>query len=139
MPRDERIPEEVERLKDDLIWIWHYFTQFKKLFAQSHLRVELLNEVAPLFFYTLQKVLWFEIVIGIGRLTDPYRQGSNRNLSIGILPILAKQYQWDFAKESQRDSAEELQNLVNEAIEIANPVRTWRKKTCSPSRFTYCP
>jgi len=120
MLRDERIPDEVEKLKDDLIWVWHYFMQFKKLFGKSSLRVELLNEVAPLFFYTLQRLLWFEIIMGIGRLTDPHRQGPHRNLSIAILPKLAEWYQWQFA--------EELQERVSTAINTAEPVRAWRKK-----------
>ena len=120
MSEDENIPIEIDKLKDDLIWTRHYFEQYKKIFVENEHRIELLNDTAPNFFRDVQRLLWYQTIIGVGRLTDKHKQGSNINLSIGVLPFLAANYQWNFL--------DELQESVDEAIAISKPIRKWRMK-----------
>ncbi|MCC6603957.1 MAG: hypothetical protein IT327_12140 [Anaerolineae bacterium] len=114
------IPREVEQLKDDLVWARHFYNQYQKLFGVGPKRIELLNEIAPSFFRDIQRLLWDQLIIGIGRLTDPHEQGKNRNLSLHILTKLAQENKWEFEAE--------INAKVEETCEAAKTIRTWRMK-----------
>jgi len=114
------IPQEVEQLKNDLIWCRHFYNQYQKLFSMGAKRIELLNEIAPSFFRDIQRLLWDELIVSVSKLTDPYRQGKNKNLSLGILIQLAEEYKWEFGKE--------LIATVDAAHEAASIIREWRRK-----------
>lgn len=114
------IPQEVEQLKDDLIWAKHFYNQYQKLFGVGAKRIELLNEVAPGFFSDIQRLLWEQLIISLGRLTDPHEQGKHKNLSLRILTKLAQENKWAFS--------EELDVKVEEACEAAKTIRIWRMK-----------
>ena len=120
MMEGKDVPVEVDKLREELIWVKYYFEQYKKLYVGNELRIELLNRVASHFFSMVQRLLWYQVIIGIGRLTDQYKQGSNKNLSIAVLLILAERFEWDFA--------DELQRLVSESLAVAKPIRIWRRK-----------
>ena len=49
------IPPEVEMLRNDLVWARHFYNQYKKLYMDNALRVEMLNEIAPSFFFLLKR------------------------------------------------------------------------------------
>lgn len=115
------IPKEVDILRDDLVWVRHYYNQYKKLFMSGELRLELLNKTAPGFFILLQGMLWDQMIIRLARLTDSYRKGSDENLSMDILSKLAEQNGWSFS--------DEMKELLKEAKDIVKSVRKRRNKT----------
>jgi hypothetical protein len=114
------LPQEVEQLKDDLIWARHFYNQYQKLFGVGTKRIELLNEIAPSFFRDVQRLLWDQLIISVGRLTDPHEQGNHKNLSLHILTKLAQENRWEFV--------EELNAKVEEACTEAKTIRVWRMK-----------
>ena len=114
------IPEEIEILRNDIVWARHYLNQYKKLYLHNQSRIDLLNEVAPNFFRDIQRILWDEMIISVAKLADPHTQKRNRNLSLRILSELAKENNWEFGFE--------LDNLINEAIEKAKPIIKRRMK-----------
>ncbi|AML49982.1 hypothetical protein [Falsihalocynthiibacter arcticus] len=58
---------------------WRFFQNF---FVGSPERVELLNNVLPIFFHVVEKSLFREVILGICRLLDPIKNGRNDNLSL---------------------------------------------------------
>ena len=114
------VPEEVEKLKNDLIWLRHTYNQYLNLFVGNEVRIKLINETAPHFFNDIQRLLWHHMILGVSRLTDEHKQGKNKNLSIKILLYLAKENEWSFY--------EELELKVNKAIKSSETLRNWRMK-----------
>ncbi len=120
MAEKNPVPEEVEKLKDDLTWLRHTYNQYLKLFVGNEIRIKLINETAPHFFNDIQRLLWHHMILGVSRLTDEHKQGKNRNLSINILLYLANENEWSFYKE--------LKEKVDKAIKSSETLRNWRMK-----------
>lgn len=69
-------------LYNEITWLTIKWNEFKELFADKESRVEIMNESAPFFFMTIQKVLSENIMLGIARLTDPPKTGRRKNITL---------------------------------------------------------
>lgn len=117
------VPKEIDELKDDLVWAKHYVNQYKKLYLSGQKRINLLNDTAPGFFREIQRMFWNEMIISVTRLMDPFEQGGqvkHKNLSLQILPKLARDNGWAFESE--------IVELIEKARKVSQPAIKQRMK-----------
>jgi hypothetical protein len=107
----------------EVLWLTTKWLEYRKLYAGSAQRIDLLNATAPFFFHMIQGILWEDVVLHIARLTDPARQGSFNNLTLLQLP--------DAVPNPQL--AEATRGLVKIAVAKAGFARIWRDK-----RLAHC-
>src|ERR1700687_5020356 len=88
-------------------WLHAKWLEYRKLYAKSEKRIELLNDTAAFFFRVVQDVLWENVLLHIARLTDPPIQGRFRNLTLLCLPDAV----------ADQALADELRNLVTIGLE----------------------
>lgn len=105
-------------LHNDVIWLHAKWLEYRKLFAHSERRVELLNRSAGFFFGVVQDVLWHDILLHIARLTDPPKQNRFENLSLTRLPEMVPDV----------CLANELRGLLETALQLSEFAREWRNK-----------
>ncbi len=105
-------------LEDEVTWFHAKWLEYRKLFAKSEKRIELLNETAGFFFRVVQDVLWDDVLLHIARLTDPAKHGRFENLT---LPRLAK----GFKNTEIGPEFCQLVDLVESRAEFA---REWRNR-----------
>jgi hypothetical protein len=65
----------------DLTWLYFEWHQYKELFGSYQSRIDIMNESAPRFFWSLDRVLWQDILLSISRLADPPATSGQQNLS----------------------------------------------------------
>src|SRR5262245_5067007 len=66
-------------LTNEVIWLHAKWLEFQKLYNTSKERFELMNQTGGFFFGVIQRVLWDDILLHIGRLTDdPGSNGEER-------------------------------------------------------------
>lgn len=58
-------------LREQLDWLKHKWMELEQLFAKGAERIELLNTVAPNFFYMLHKLMLEDAMLHLCRITDP--------------------------------------------------------------------
>jgi hypothetical protein len=63
------------------------WSEYRALFATSEANIKLLNSAAPQFFYTLDCLMWHDVLMHICRLTDPPKSGGRKNLCLARLPL----------------------------------------------------
>lgn len=74
----------------DITWLHFEWNQFRELFGTDPSRMEIMNDAAPRFFWSLERVLWQDILLSISRLSDPVGTGGQQNLTLRrLLPALA--------------------------------------------------
>lgn len=110
-------------LYNEVLWLHAKWLEYRKLYAGSPQRIDLLNATAPFFFYVVQDVLWEDVLLHIARLTDPAEQGTFQNLTLLRLS--------DAVPDPQL--AEETRSLIRTAESRASFARTWRNK-----RLAHC-
>lgn len=105
-------------LYKEVTWLHAKWLEYRKLYAQSEKRIDLLNGTASFFFGLVQDVLWKDVLLHIARLTDPPKQGQFENLTLRRLPDdVPDQY-----------LADELCKLVEDALDWSQFARQWRDK-----------
>lgn len=107
-----------DALYNEVLWIHTKWLEYRKLFAGTKARVELLNSSAGFFFYIVQDVMWEDVLLHVARLTDPAEKGSNKNLSLQCLPSAVP----------DPALAGEVQVLVDAAVQKAKFARKNRDK-----------
>src|SRR5687768_1129117 len=65
----------------DAVW-----QEFRKLYASSPERVEVLNRTASFFFSVTQELLWRDVLLRISRLLDPVKVAGKATLTVRRLP-----------------------------------------------------
>lgn len=105
-------------LHNEVSWIHAKWLEYRKLFAKSEERIDLLNETAGFFFRVVQDVLWDDVLLHIARLTDPAEQGRFQNLT---LPRLAEAF-------SDTEVGPELALSVDAVLSKAEFAREWRNR-----------
>lgn len=109
-------------LSNELASLHIKWQQYCELFGKNPERIDLLNEVAPLFFWYLQHTLFDDIQLQLARLTDPPQtgHGKNRNLNLTMqrLPQLIPDPQLTC-------KVEKMLGKVKRACDFA---RQWRNK-----------
>lgn len=80
------INEIFEKIKEDVQWLHIHWAYYKELFHGPELRIDLMNESAPLFFYINQTLLLDEVILSICKLTDPAKSSRDtENMSLNKL------------------------------------------------------
>lgn len=105
-------------LHNEITWLTFRWIEFKELYGTKESRIELMNEVAPFFFFTIQKILRENLMLGISRITDPSETFGKKNASIKGIPAFITD---DFFKK-------ELEKDIKEIIESATFCRDWRNR-----------
>jgi len=116
-------------LENEVIWLHAKWLQYRKLYAKSKERIDLLNQTAPFFFRVVQEVLWKDLLLHIARLTDPPKQGRYENLTLRRLPDVIE-------KEALAD---EVGRLVKTALADAGFAREWRNRHLAHRELSLSP
>lgn len=115
------VNEIFQELKTEVTWLHARWIIYRQLFAQAPKRIDLLNECASTFFYTIQDVLIGDVQIALSKLTDPARTGANENLSF-------EQLQERVEKQGEPSLQTTLRQILDELKQKCVPFRTWRNK-----------
>ncbi len=113
-------------LYNEVVWLYAKWLEYRKLYAASEKQIDVLNETASFFFYTLESVLREDILLHICRLTDHPKKGESKRLSLLLLPKLAK----------DRKVADELQKLLDECLRNCEFARDWRDRQIAHSNYS---
>jgi hypothetical protein len=73
-------------LHDELAWLHLKWYDYRRLFAGTQERFDLLNKAAPDFFGKLQGMLWENVLLHLCRITDPPKTMKHDNLTIMRIP-----------------------------------------------------
>lgn len=73
-------------LHDELAWLHIKWSDFRRLYATSQERVDLLNKAAPAFFHQHQRMTWENVLLHLCRITDPIQSMGHDNLTIMRIP-----------------------------------------------------
>lgn len=95
--RDEKIARMGPELGDvhfllwkDLTWLHFEWDQYVVLFGTDPTRVDVMNNSAPRFFWSLDRVLWQDVLLSLSRLADPPGTSGQQNLTflrlVRVLP-----------------------------------------------------
>jgi hypothetical protein len=111
-------------LFQDLSWLhlrWHLYRQVfvdpTPPYARVEQQLDLLTDTAPSFFYALSRILWYDVLGGLAKITDSERSGRGKeNLSLRRLPGLIED-------EGFRVTMKE---LVDSAVNACSEIRDWR-------------
>ena len=118
------MPPELARsfsqLSADVIRLSARWDLYRQLFSLGPLRVQLLERTAASFFMVLNFVLLDDIVLGMCRLFDPPRSGSNDNL---VLKVLLEHLE-EVAPELEQEMSRRLAPMVAKV----KPLRAARHK-----------
>jgi len=119
MPNEIR--EEYEFLEQEVGWLhvkWQFYLQ---LFGTDEKRVELLNDVAPIFFRVCQDVMLDDLIISFSRLTDDPKTGdrSTRRESFSLLRLVNS-----VDPAHYPDLRPKVQNCWKQVINVCQPIRT---------------
>jgi len=95
-------------LHDELIWLYAKWLEYRKLYAASPERVELLNDAGPFFFRVVQDVLWDDVLLHLARLTDSPKSAGKPNMTMKRLAGIVTDPQLASAVEQLVGEAERL-------------------------------
>lgn len=104
----------VDSLVEDLNICFHWKNEFNILFPEEGLLYDLYNETASNFFYYLSKFYFDYFILAISKLLDPAKMGSNENLSLYQLVVVAKQ----FFPDKQEEIKLEIDKIKEESKRI---------------------
>lgn len=104
----------------EILWLHAKWAEYRKLFAHSQDRVNLLNDSAAHFFGVVQVVLWNDILLHICRLTDPLGTGKRENLSLDRLR--------EAVPSNRKELRGDLKGLVKLAEDCSQFARELRNK-----------
>lgn len=108
-------------LYNETSWLTFQWLEFKELYGTKETRIELMNNVAPFFFYTVQKVMWYQLLLGITRITDPMESFGKSNATFKAIPQYVEDDKFKF----------EIKNDIQEICELSKFCRDWRNRVIS--------
>lgn len=112
-------------LDQDLIWLYTKFHEFVNLFGKGKERVDTLNYSASFFFYMIQKSLWEDILLNIGRITDRQTTSGRKNVTIQRLPSLI----------GHNEFKGQIKDLVDEVLDLSQFSRDRRNRSIAHNDF----
>jgi hypothetical protein len=75
-----------DAISHDLTWIHWRWNQYRTLFGEKLIRLDLLNETAPFFFSIVGGVLFEDTLLAIARIVGPPKSLGKANLTIRRFP-----------------------------------------------------
>jgi hypothetical protein len=110
-----------DSLMNEIIWISFKWLDYVELFAVNQKRIDILNNSAPVFFSSLERILFRDVLLGLAKITDPAesRVGKyvHKNVSVQALPSLVDAL---FKKE--------VESRLREIETLVPFCRSWRNK-----------
>ncbi len=106
------------QLWNEVVWLHLKWRQFRQLYGTDEGTIDILNRTAPVFFRTIQNVLWEDTLIHLCRLTDPPRSSGKLNLSITQV----------LSHVNDTVVKQEVANLVRIAEDKVKFARDWRNR-----------
>lgn len=123
---DPELAHLIEDLARECDWLRHKWMEFEELYSRGPERIELLNQVAPNFFYVVHQLFFVDAMLHLCRMTDPPR-ASNKDQSPNLTILaVAELIPDEFLRETVRIAAEE----ARKKCEFARP---WRSKKLAHS------
>lgn len=113
-------------LYNEVVWLYAKWLEYRKLYAASEKQIDVLNETASFFFYTIETVLREDILLHICRLTDRPKKGNSKVLTLQLLPKMVK----------EGKLADELQKLLKECLRNCEFARDWRNRQIAHSNYS---
>ena len=117
-------------------WVWndvsvlHFdWKTYRALFGTSPERVELLNRVAGVFFGTVHRVLLYDVLLRLARLTDPAVTGHRKDRENAGLRQLVEKLKPRLAPAAHSD----LEQQVDELVTLCGPIRENRDRRMAHS------
>jgi len=117
----ETLGEIYSKLWQEVVWLHFKWNEYVEIYGTNPERVELINKIAPQFFYIVEKALWETILLNVTRLTDPpqtFNKKDKMNLSIRQFEILVEDAQLK----------NELLDKIKLAVKKAKFCRDWRNR-----------
>ena len=104
------------------------FKEYRVLFT-DHDTVKLLNAIGSGgFMWDIQRILWYDLLLHLTRLTDPATTGKWKNLSVQAIPPFCKNPEL-LAKHP--DLQGRVEQAVDAAVKTAEFARPWRNRRIS--------
>lgn len=128
MPQDLRAA--FQYLHDEIVWIHAKWQMYRQVYGSEQLRVDLLNEFAPVFFRICQDALLDDILISINRLLDPPSMSGRANLSVKRLV--------DMASPQDPRLAVQLMECLSEIESSCESFRTVRNRRLGHNDLQTC-
>ncbi len=117
-----------EPLRYEVTWLHAKWLIYQQLFCRDQQRVDLMNRLAPGFFVVVADSLRTESIVGLCRLTDPAKSGSNQNLTLlRLAEAVTSEEPGRFASDVDAEA-----NRLRHAF---SPLRTWRNKRLAHTDF----
>jgi hypothetical protein len=107
-------------LWQELVWLHTVWQEYRVIFATTPEQLDIANQAARSFFYTVQKTMWEAVLLHLARMTDPpqsMRSKRRQNLTVTALQGLVK-------SEFQLEVAQ----LTNKALQETEFARDWRNR-----------
>jgi hypothetical protein len=114
-------------LLEEVITLSSKWAEFKKLFAKSNERIELLNKTAPSFFHMIQNVLVEDIILHLARLSDYPKTAGKENLTIQRLPSI----------DSIKNCLPEIEKTIDDFVKSEEfaLIKDWRNRILAHTDF----
>ena len=120
-PMPATVDEVFQELNTEITWLHARWIMYRQLFAHSLQRIDLLNECASTFFYTIQDVLLGDVQIALSKLTDPPTTFGHDNLSL-------EQLQRRVEAHGEAGLQPTLRQILDDLNQKCLPFRTWRNR-----------
>ena len=114
----DKLGPQFHALRQEVIYLHRKWLEYVALFGTKPTRIKLMNATASVFFRTVQDVFWDDILLHIGRLTDPPSTGKFFNLTLQNLSALI----------SDEKLKAKVDPLVSSVLEQSEFSREWRNK-----------
>ena len=107
-----------DALWQEVAWLHGKWADYVALFGTTESRVSLLNSTAPTFFNLVQDSIWENILLHIGRMTDPTATAKKQNLTIQRLPELI----------DRPETRRKVEEMISTALASSGFARDWRNR-----------
>ncbi|MFH5884004.1 hypothetical protein ACG2F4_06805 [Halalkalibaculum sp. DA3122] len=105
-------------LWNDIAHLHQNWKNYRIFYGTDQETIELLNELAPSFFNSLQRILRHEIILSIGRLTDPPYSGRNRKKENASIKKLLEEVTSTLDSDVEKELQKELKKLKKQTSKI---------------------
>lgn len=112
-------------LYNESLWLMYIWKEYIEIYGTKESRVKLVNEAAPFFFYTVQRTLWDNTLLGICRITDPPETLGKRNVTFQAIP--------NFITDEPLKAT--IDDLVKGLLEKSGFCRDWRNRRISHNDY----
>ncbi|WP_439882152.1 hypothetical protein ACSX1A_03105 [Pontibacter sp. MBLB2868] len=78
-------------LRNELLWLTYRWIEFRELYGTKETRIEIMNSSAPFLFYTIQNVLWENLLLGVAKVMDRPESRGKKNITFKSIPLFIKE------------------------------------------------